>query len=225
MSDLTAELYAGIEAAGYHPAAVADGIASAVVDEPVVDFVVHHEPTFDQDEIRRHVTVVVLTPTRLVIGHTDEQPADDLLPAPYTATTTEAVGLDSVTSVIVNRMVVQQQGHDLRRAAAHPRRVQAGDGPGGHGHAGDRRGSQDEQTVPSEAVMTVSWGAVRRVDLEPASCADPECEADHGYTGTLSADDFSLRVSATADGTLAVDRLLAFSRTLSQATVRAAART
>ncbi|MBA2640156.1 MAG: phosphodiesterase [Nocardioidaceae bacterium] len=206
MSDLTPDLLAGIEAAGYHPEAVTDGVASALADESVLDFLVHHEPTFDRDEIRRHVTVVVLTATRLLVGHTDEHPADDLLPTPYTATTTEAVGLDAITSVLVNRLVAQPQAGDVR--------------PGRRGH-----GQRGHLTAPSEAVLTVSWGAVRHVDLEPASCADPDCEADHGYTGSLTADDFSLRVSATADGGDAVERLLGFARTLSQATARATART
>ena len=48
---------------------------------------------------------------------------------------------------------------------------------------------------PAEAVLTIGWGGVGRVDLEPAGCGDPECEADHGYTGVLASDDFSLRVS------------------------------
>ena len=53
---------------------------------------------------------------------------------------------------------------------------------------------------PAEAVMTIGWGGVSRIDLEPAGCADPQCDADHGYTGVLAPDDFSLRVSAAADG-------------------------
>jgi hypothetical protein len=44
---------------------VADGVAGAVAGEQVVGFFVHHEPTFDRDEVRRHLSVVVLTPTRL----------------------------------------------------------------------------------------------------------------------------------------------------------------
>ena len=56
-------------------------------------------------------------------------------------------------------------------------------------------------TKPAEAVMTIGWGGVSHsMDLKPAGCDDPSCEADHGYTGVLSADDFSLRVSAAADG-------------------------
>lgn len=191
-SDRAGELRSAIEAAGYYPEAVAEGVAAAVVGERVVEFLVHHEPTFDHDEVRRHVTVVVLTPTRLVVAHTDEHPPDDLLPAPYTATTTESVTISSVRSVVVQRMV------------AHPAPDAGQTGSG----------------LPSEAVLTVAWGAIRRVDMEPAQCADPECEAAHGYAGTLTADDFSLRVSAAADGAHAVERLLAFARTLSESTVR-----
>ena len=67
-------------------------------------------------------------------------------------------------------------------------------------------------------MLTIGWGGVSRVDLEPAGCADPECDADHGYTGVLAADDFSLRVSAAAEGTDAVAGLLAFAEALSSRT-------
>jgi hypothetical protein len=59
---------------------------------------------------------------------------------------------------------------------------------------------------------------VSRVDLEPAGCDDPQCEADHGYTGVLASDDFSLRVSAAADGDDSVARLLSFAEQLSART-------
>jgi hypothetical protein len=70
----------------------------------------------------------------------------------------------------------------------------------------------------AEAVMTIGWGGVGRIDLEPAGCSDPQCDADHGYTGVLAADDFSLRVSAAADGADAVVGLLAFAESLSART-------
>ena len=38
--------------------------------EPVRAYLVHHEATFDHDELHRHITVLALTPTRLVVGHT-----------------------------------------------------------------------------------------------------------------------------------------------------------
>jgi Family of unknown function (DUF5998) len=183
------DLSTAIEKTGYYPIVVSEGIRAAVAGEPVLSFLVHHEPTIDRDEVRRHITVAVLTPTRLVIAHTDEHPPDDLLPEPYTASSTEAVGLTSVRSVVVNRMVANPD-------KLHGSRVPA----------------------PSEAVLTVGWGAVARVDLEPAICADPECDADHGYTGVVGSDDFSLRVSAAADGQDAVDALLVFAEVLSAST-------
>ena len=192
-ADRAEELRAAVEASGYYPNVVLDGVTAALAGEPVRSFVVHHEPTFDRDEVRRHVTVVALTASRLIVGHTDEHPADDLLPEPYTSTTTEAIPLTTVSSVVVNRMV------------ANPDRF------GGAALPAD---------AASEAVVTIGWGAVGRVDLEPAACSDPSCEADHGYTGSISADDFSLRVSTAADGAGAVDRLLAFARDLSAATAR-----
>lgn len=69
-----------------------------------------------------------------------------------------------------------------------------------------------------DVTVTVSWGAVSRVDLEPASCGDPQCEADHGLTGVISGDDLSLRISAEADGEAAVAEAVAFARALSAAT-------
>ncbi len=185
------DLREAIDRVGYYPAVVADAVESALGGEPVSSFVIHHEPTFDHDEVRRHVTVLVLTPSRVVVAHTDEHPPDDLLPAPYASTSTEAVPLDQVASVAVTRMVANPAGE------AEP-------------------GVMDV----SEAVLTVGWGAVRRVDLEPATCSDPDCVADHGYTGTLAAEDFALRISSSADGQEAVGLLLEFAKALSAATVR-----
>ena len=154
--------------------------------EDVVSFYVHHEPTFERDEIRRHLTVVVLTPSRLIVAHTDEHAADDLLPEPYTSTSTEAISLSSVRSVVVTRMVTNP--------------------------------TVWSRLPPAEAVVTIGWGGVSRIDLEPAACSDPDCDADHGYTGVLASDDFSIRASATADGSDAVKGLLAFAESLSART-------
>jgi Family of unknown function (DUF5998) len=183
--DRTVELRQAIEHTGYYPEVVRDGVHAAVAGEQVVSFYVHHEPTFERDEVRRHLTVVVLTPSRLILAHTDEHAPDDLLPEPYTSTSTEAITLSSVRSVVVTRMTANPS-----------------DGP----------------SKPAEAVMTVGWGGVSRIDLEPAGCTDPQCDADHGYTGVFASDDFSLRVSAAADGGDAVGGLLSFAESLSART-------
>jgi hypothetical protein len=189
--DQSADLDAAIEKTGYYPLVVRSGVAAALAGESVVSFLVHHEPTIDRDEVRRHITVVVLTPSRLILCHTDEHAPDDLLPQPYTSTSTEAVTLSRIKSVVVNRMV------------ANPAEVTS------------------TVPAPAEAVLTIGWGGINRVDLEPATCSDPQCEADHGYTGVIASDDFSLRVSSAADGQDAVDRLLGFAETLSASTQQA----
>ena len=192
MNDRSHELRTAIEQSGYYPDVVTDAVASAVAGEPVVDFMVHHEPTIDErDEVRRHVTVLVLTASRLILAHTDEHAPDDLLPAPYTSSSTEAVALSAIRSVVVNRMVANPASYAGRPIPA----------PGAN-----------------EAVLTIGWGGINRIDLEPATCSDPQCEADHGYTGVLASDDFSIRVSSAADGQDAVDRLLAFAEVLSAST-------
>ena len=67
----------------------------------------------------------------------------------------------------------------------------------------------------------IGWGAVSRVDLEPATCGDPSCDADHGLTGTLAPDDVVVRVSALAEGADSVRAATAFARQLSAASARA----
>jgi hypothetical protein len=192
-TDRSHDLRDEIEKSGYYPEVVSDAVNAAVAGEQVVSFLVHHEPTIDErDEVRRHVTVLVLTPSRLILAHTDEHAPDDLLPAPYTSSSTEAVALSAVRSVVVNRMVANPASYAGRPV---PR-------PGA-----------------SEAVLSIGWGAVGRIDLEPAGCSDPDCEADHGYTGVVAADDFSIRVSTAAEGPDAVAALLSFAESLSGSTV------
>jgi hypothetical protein len=190
-TDRSGALRAAIEASGYFPEVVADAVFSAVAHEAVQAHLVHHEPTIDEhDEVRRHVTVLVLTPSRLILAHTDDHAPDELLPAPYTSSTTEAISISSIRNVVVSRMVADPAHQDAHRRDA------------------------------AEAVLTIGWGAASRVDLEPALCADPNCEADHGYSGVLSSDDFSLRVSAAAEGASAVQELLEFAAALSARTTR-----
>ena len=114
--DRTLELREAIEHTGYYPEVVRDGVQAAVSGEQVVSFYVHHEPTFERDEVRRHLTVVVLTPSRLILAHTDEHAPDDLLPEPYTSTSTEAITLSSVRSVVVTRMTANPSDGPSRPA-------------------------------------------------------------------------------------------------------------
>jgi len=73
-------------------------------------------------------------------------------------------------------------------------------------------------TMPSEVMLTIGWNVLSHLELEPAHCGDESCEADHGYLGTITADDLTLRVSEAADGEEAVRQLLSFAAALSDAT-------
>ena len=181
------DLRADIEACGYFPDLVEDAVVLAVGEEELLDFVVHHEPTFNHDEIHRHVTVLALTPTRLIVGHTDDQPAEPPATGIAAASSTESVPLSKIGAVVLTRVVTQPESY--------------------------RPGNTDV----SETWLTVGWGAVRRLDLEQASCSDPGCEADHGYTGALVGDDLTVRMSAAADGPDRVERLTRFSSALQRA--------
>lgn len=180
-------LRSAVERCGYYPDLIVDSIDVALAGEPVVSYLVHHEATFDRDELRRHLTVLVLTPTRLVVGHTDDHPPDEGLPVAHATTSTESVRLDSIGSVVVSRIVDE------------PARYEPG-------------------AIPRELVLTLGWGAVSRLDLEPAGCGDPECDADHGYTGSAALDDFSVRISVAGDGEEGVVQALEFARAVSRAT-------
>jgi hypothetical protein len=68
--------------------------------------------------------------------------------------------------------------------------------------------------------LTIGWNVLSHVELEPAHCGDESCEADHGYLGTITADDLTLRISEAADGAESVQQVLAFASALSDATAR-----
>jgi hypothetical protein len=186
-SGLPHDLRLQVEQAGYYPALVCDVLDVAVAGEEVRSHLVYPETTFDRDEVRRHVTVLVLTPTRLVVAHADDHEPDALSPEPYASASTEAVALRQVRSVVLTHAVTRPEEH---RAGATPR----------------------------EVTLTIGWGSLNRIDLEPAGCSDPDCEADHGYTGTAALEDITLRVSADAEGSDAVLAAVAFARAVSAAT-------
>jgi Family of unknown function (DUF5998) len=182
-------LRSAIERSGYYPGLVADAVSSALGTEAVVSYVVHHDALFDPAmEVRRHMTVLVLTPTRLIYSHTDENPAEEPASRPQAETSTEAVRFSRISSVAVTRVVPDPASYV----------------PG--------------VTMPTEVVLTVGWNVLSHVELEPAHCGDENCEADHGYSGTITADDLTMRVSEAADGEDAVRQVLAFAGALAEAT-------
>jgi hypothetical protein len=190
--DQSMGMRAAIERSGYYPGLVSDAVTFALGPEPVTAFFVTHDAIFDPGmEVRRHMTVLALTPTRLVYSHTDEHPADEVEDRPRAETSTEAVKFSRVTSVSLTRVVPDPATY----------------APG--------------KTMPSEVILTIGWNVLSHVELEPAHCGDETCEADHGYLGTITADDLTLRISEAADGGDAIRQVLTFASALSDATARA----
>lgn len=189
MTALHSRMRSDLDRAGYYPDLVADVLDVALAGEPVVAYLVHPETTFDDSEVRRHVTALVLTPSRLVVAHADDHASPSPEVPPSASATTEAVPLAEIRSVVLTHGVSEPARHRTGRP-------------------------------PAELTLALGWGAVQRVDLEPATCGDPNCDADHGLSGTLTSDDVVVRVSAAAEGKAAVEAAIAFSRALSAATAR-----
>lgn len=181
------DLQSAITRTGYYPELVSDAIHTALAGEQLQSFVLHHETTFDHNQLHRHLTVVALTGTRLVVSHTDEHSADENRPFPSATTSTEAVRLKAIASVVIQRVVSEP--------ALYP-----------------------ASSAVQEVVITIGWGAVNRIDLGPAACEDPNCEAEHGFSGTSVNDDLTIRVSLAADGALMVEQALQFASALSEVT-------
>ena len=179
-----------VETCGYYPDLVLDSVLLTVGDEEVCDFVVHHEPTFNHDQIHRHLTILVLTPTRLVVGHTDDHTPEGHQSGGsgplQAATSAESVPLRAVDTVTLTRVVTEPDRY--------------------------------HRDAVTETWLTLNWGSLRRIELEPATCADPSCDADHGFSGSLVGDDLVVRMSSAADGKQSVDRLIAFGLHLQRAT-------
>ena len=143
----------------------------------------HHEATFVGEEVHRHLTVLVLTETRLVVGHVDES-TDNPAGRLQAISSTEAVPVSRLSSVTLTR-VLDEPERGAGRVA--------------------------------EIWLAIGWGTMRRVEMEPAQCPDPSCELDHGYSGSLVADDLTVRMSPAADGEASVQALASFAATLQHA--------
>jgi hypothetical protein len=184
-------MLSAIERSGYYPGIIADAVCSAVGQETVVSYFVQSDAHFDPGmEVRRHMTVLALTPSRLVYSHTDEYPADENVPdsRPAAETSTEAIRCSRISTVALTRVIPDPANYE--------------------------RGV----TMPSEVVLTIGWNSLRHLELEPAHCGDENCEADHGYTGAMTSDDVTMRISEAADGAEAVSQVLAFAQALSATT-------
>lgn len=166
-----------IEKCGFYPDLVLDSIELALASQPLLGHLVHHEATFNGHEIHRHLTVLALTPNRLLIGHTDENQLDGGVQA---ISSVESVALRKLYSIVLTRVVERPENFATGESALF------------------------------ETWLSLGWGSLRRVDLEPAACGDPDCLADHGFTGTEASDDLTIRMSQAADGAASSTALVEF---------------
>lgn len=185
-SELPAQLREDVFACNYYPQLVCSAVELALGGEECVAWLVHHDAAFNNEEIHRHLTVLALTPTRLIIDHTDDGDHSSL--GQNAITSTEVVNLANINSVSLSQVV------------SNPEDV--------------------EVDVDSciESWLTIGWSVMNRIELEPAACGNPECEADHGYSGALMADDLTIRMSEAADGKENVKKLIHFATCLQQTT-------
>jgi hypothetical protein len=176
-------LEGALQQAGFYPRLVADVVDDALDGRDCVAHLVHLETHFDRAEVRRHITVLVLTSDMLVITHVDDQQLDDAGEQIVAQISTESVPVAQIRSVVLSYMYAQPQNYK----PSDPVR---------------------------ELTLAIAWSGGQRLDMGPASCGDPQCEADHGYSGTIAQEDIVLRISAEADGLQAVQDAKLFARAL-----------
>ncbi|BCW10419.1 MULTISPECIES: DUF5998 family protein [Paenarthrobacter] len=172
-----------LQQAGFYPRLVADVVDDALDGRECLSHLVHLETHFDRAEVRRHITVLVLTEDMLVITHVDDQQLDEAGEQIVAQISTESVPVAQIRSVVLSYMYSQPQNYK----PSDPVR---------------------------ELTVSIAWSGGQRLDMGPASCGDPQCEADHGYSGTIAQEDIVLRISAEADGLQAVQDAKLFARAL-----------
>lgn len=185
-SPMGRDLQADINRAGFYPKMVLDVIDEALDGRDPGDHLVHLETHFDQNEVHRHITVLVLAQDVLLVAHVDDQQLDESGRQIMAQISTELVQLAKVTTVASSYVYHQPQNY----------------------RTGD---------PVKELTLGIAWAGAQRIDLAPAGCADPNCEGDHGYTGTSQQEDLVLRVSAEADGAGAVTAARNFAKAIRRA--------
>ena len=105
---MSASLEKAVAVAGYYPALASHVLKIAIGQEKVRDHFVHAETTFFGREVRRHMTVLVLTPTRFIRVHIDDGEEDNTENS--ASATIESALLKTISSVALTHIV-----HDPER--------------------------------------------------------------------------------------------------------------
>lgn len=94
-----AALEEDIERAGYYPTVVMDVLNDSLLAEEVESFLVHPETHLDMERIVRHITVLVLTGTRLIAIHVGDQAIPGQERETVAQASSEAIRIPRVASV------------------------------------------------------------------------------------------------------------------------------
>ena len=87
------EIKEAIDATGYHPDLVAEAVSDALgSDTPLTHFVAH--------EVRRHVTVAIVTHANLIVVHVDDEDVDGKT---VVTATSESVARNQIRSLMITR--------------------------------------------------------------------------------------------------------------------------
>lgn len=92
-----------LQSAGYYPQLTQSILADSLFDEPVLAHFVHIDTHVDIESIHRHVTAFVLTETRLLLAHVDDDPAAGPRTKPKAVTSSEDIELERLTTVLLGR--------------------------------------------------------------------------------------------------------------------------
>lgn len=103
MAPMSASLEKAVAGAGYYPALASHVLKTAIGSEKVRNHFVHAETTFYGREVRRHMTVLVLTPTRFIRVHIDDGQEGET--SNVASATIESAQLKTVTSVALTHIV------------------------------------------------------------------------------------------------------------------------
>lgn len=187
---LPSDLALDIQRAGFYPQLVANVMGQQLGDREILSHYVHVETHFGYDLLHRHITVLVLAEGNVLAALHLNDLEDEL----DQGTPRASVATEIIPLSKVASCVVTT-GYDNPQ-------------------------NYEPDQPPSEVTLVLSWAGGARLEFVPNVCEDPECDADHGYLGTRLAEDLVLRIAGKADGQEAVNKALAFSRTLRDAILK-----
>lgn len=199
MVTMTLSMREAIERGGFYPALVHHTVTEALDGREASHQIVHVDTHFDMEEVHRHITVLVLADDVVVVAHLDDHDleADDgglHQPAAGSSYTVARISTEVVPVSRIRSLI-------LSEVHRHPDRFVP------------ERGL-------AEVTLNMHWTGGARFETVPAECANPDCMADHGDSGTWVPEDIVLRIAATAEGDTAVDEARSFVRALRRACVK-----